>query len=154
MRCISRQDFPCRGRYWHKVRYNGAMTWPPYILFCSRNRRVFSVSWEHFVGFFICSNRQALHYRGPAGISLGIILRKRQREMLSQGKSFVVRQDFLERKRKVFWCFHRWFIELCENYARACIGEGINLLMYCVSLRYLHIMITQYAYVNQLVFLF
>lgn len=77
--CISRQDFPCRGHYRHKVRYNGATIWSSYVLSCSRKRRVFSVPWEYFVGFFIWSDRRVLHYRDSAG-SLGIILKKRQRD--------------------------------------------------------------------------
>lgn len=127
---------PCRGRYRRKTRYNGATTWPPYVLSCSRNRRVFSVPWEHFVGFFIRSDRQALHYRGPAGASLGIILRERQRDVIPREDCFAARRDFLERKREVFWRYRRGSIELTrENYARVFAGEDISLLTCCISLR-------------------
>lgn len=43
--------------------------------------------WEHFVGFFIRFDRRALHYRGPAGTSLEIILRERQRDVIPREAS-------------------------------------------------------------------
>lgn len=119
-RCISRQDFPAT-LYRHKVRYNGATIWPPYVLSCSRNRRVFSVSWEYFDGFFIRSDRWVLHYKGPAGAPLaGNYIKEKTAEMCYPEGSIAAKQDFLE--REVFSkCSYHGSIELaCENYARAC----------------------------------